>query len=233
MGKYGTFRNLNKKHYSELINYLKDKYNDTTVNIRLRSIRAMLNYLLEKEMIEKLPFKVKQIKTEQGLPKFITPDEMNSIYEKVKDKRLAAIYRVYEATGMRVGELRNSHRDGEFIIVEKSKNRKQRIIPIPLERTPDYDLAKELNYSVSWISHNFSNACKKAGLEGKTIHCLRHTFALKKLMELNNISLVKELLGHSSVKVTEIYTQFPPEFLSQVFKNRNVNQSKPAEKATA
>ena len=233
LGKYGTFKNLNKKHFAELVNYLKDKYNDTTVNIRLRSIRAMLNYLLEKEMIEKLPFRVKQIKTEQSLPKFITPEEMSLIYENVEDERLSAIFRVYEATGMRVGELRNSHREGEFIIVEKSKNRKQRIIPIPLERIPDYDLAKELDYSVSWISHNFSEACRKAGYKGKTIHCLRHTFALRKLMELNNISLVKELLGHSSVKVTEIYTQFPPEFLSQVFKNRNVNQSEPAEKATA
>jgi len=36
--------------------------------------------------------------------------------------------------------------------------------------------------------------------------------------------MVKELLGHSSVKVTEIYTQFPKEFLVQIFKDQHINQ---------
>ncbi len=44
-------------------------------------------------------------------------------------------------------------------------------------------------------------------------------------MELNNISLVKELLGHSSVKVTEIYTQFPTEYLNEIFKDNQLNQT--------
>jgi len=219
-----TFADLEKKHFSVLVNYLQKKYNNTTVNIRLRSIRAMLNYLFEKEMIDKLPFRVKQIKIDLGLPKFINPEELNKIYKKVPDERLQAIFRVYEATGMRVGELRNSHREGEFVIIEKAKNRKSRIIPIPLERIPDYDIAKELNWSVSWISHSFTLACRDAKLPGKTIHCLRHTFAMRKLMETNNISIVRELLGHSSVKVTEIYTQFPREYLTQVFKDREINK---------
>ena len=108
--------------------------------------------------------------------------------------------------------------------MEKSKNRKQRIIPIPLERIPDYDLAIQSDLSPSRISHIFSDICIKAGLKGKTLHCLRHTFALSKLLELNNISLVKELLGHSSVQVTEIYTQFPKPFLKQVFEQRQINK---------
>ena len=224
LGKLLYFDCIQKKHFSVLVNYLQKKYNNTTVNIRLRSIRAMLNYLFEKEMIDKLPFRVKQIKIDLGLPKFINPEELNKIYKKVPDERLQAIFRVYEATGMRVGELRNSHREGEFVIIEKAKNRKSRIIPIPLERIPDYDIAKELNWSVSWISHSFTLACRDAKLPGKTIHCLRHTFAMRKLMETNNISIVRELLGHSSVKVTEIYTQFPREYLTQVFKDREINK---------
>lgn len=44
-------------------------------------------------------------------------------------------------------------------------------------------------------------------------------------METNNISIVRELLGHSSVKVTEIYTQFPREYLTQVFTERNINKT--------
>jgi len=219
-----TYEDLDKKHFSTLVNYLQLNYNNTTVNIRLRSIRAMLNYILEKDMIEKLPFRVKQIKVDQPLPKFITPDEMNQIYVIIEDDQLAAIFRVYEMTGMRLSELKHSKREGEFIIIKKSKNRRQRIIPIPIDSIMDYDIAKKSDLSPSRISHIFSDTCNKAGLKGKTLHCLRHTFALRKLMETNNISLVKELLGHSSVQVTEIYTQFPKSYLMQIFKQRQINK---------
>jgi len=187
------FELLNKKHYSELLDYLQCRYNPTTINIRLRSIRVMLNFLFEKEMINKLPFRVKQIRVDQGLPKFILPDEMNRIYKAVNNKRLLSIFRVYEVTGMRLGELKHCRIEDEFIIIEKSKNRKERIIPIPIENIPDYETAKKCNISDSRISHIFSDICRQVGLKGKTLHCLRHTFALRKLLETNNISLVKEL----------------------------------------
>jgi len=224
LGKVIYFENLTPDHYPELLTYLQDKYNTTTTNIRLRGIRAMLNYLHEKGKVKNMPFKVKQIKTDQSLPKFIMPDEMDKIYEKTVHEDLRAVYRVYEMTGMRVGELKHSYLNNGFVIVEKAKNRRERIIPIPAVNIPDYERAKHLNYSTSWISHSFSEACKNAGLKGKTIHALRHTFALRKLVETNNISMVKELLGHSSVKVTEIYTQFPKEFLVQIFKDQHINQ---------
>ena len=123
---------------------------------------------------------------------------------------------------MRLGELKHSRIEGEFIIIEKSKNRKERIIPIPIENIPDYEIAKNCVISDSRISHIFSDICRQVGLKGKTLHCLRHTFALRKLLETNNISIVKELLGHCNVQVTEIYTQFPRDFLVQVFKDISI-----------
>jgi len=216
------FENLCRTHYSTLLNYLQDRYNPTTVNIRLRGIRAMLNFLTDKGLIQS-PFHVKQIKTDQHLPKFITPDEMDRIYSQVTDPKLLAAFRIYEATGMRLGELFQSRLDGDFIKVEQSKGRKERIIPIPFQNINDYQLATNDPYSACHISRKFSEYSKQAGLTGKTIHALRHTFALRKLIETNNISLVKELLGHSSVTVTEIYTAFPKDFLAQIFKDRAIN----------
>ncbi|NPE31462.1 tyrosine-type recombinase/integrase [Methanococcoides sp. SA1] len=224
VGKATYFENLTADHYTKLLVYLQDNYNSTTTNIRLRGIRAMINYLHEKGKIKNIPFKVKQIKTDQSLPKFIMPDEMDKIYEKTVHDDLRAVYRVYEVTGMRVGELKHSYLNNGFVIVKKAKNRRERIIPIPAINIPDFERAKHLNYSTSWISHSFSEACNNAGLKDKTIHALRHTFALRKLVETNNISMVKELLGHSSVKVTEVYTQFPKEFLVQIFKDQHINQ---------
>ncbi len=45
---------------------------------------------------------------------------------------------------------------------------------------------------------------------------MRHTFALRKLLELGNIYLVKEMLGHSSVITTQIYLQFPDGYIKEV-----------------
>jgi len=200
------------------------RYNPTTVNIRLRGIRTMLNFLADKGLIQ-LPFKVKQIKTDHHLPKFITPSEMDKIYSAVNDSKLISTFRIYEFTGLRLSELFHSRLEGDFIKVEQSKGRKERIIPIPTELIQDYLIATDKPYSMGFISRSFHLACQKSGLSGKTIHSLRHTFALRKLLETNNLQLVKELLGHSSVKVTEIYTTFPPDFLAQVLKQRSINGS--------
>lgn len=222
LGGLVYFNSIRRENYSELLAYLQDRYNPTTVNIRLRGVRVMLNFLTDKGLIQS-PFHVKQIKADQHLPKFITPDEMDRIYKQVTDPKLLAAYRIYEVTGLRAGELFHSKLTGDFITVEQSKGRKQRIIPIPFQNVKDYQIATTDPYSLSFISHSFSKSCKAAGITGKTLHALRHTFALRKLIETNNIQLVKELLGHSSVTVTEIYTAFPVDFLAQVFKDRAIN----------
>jgi len=220
-----TFDNLNRSNFPELVAYLEERYNPTTVNIRLRGIRAMLHYLVDKELI-KLPFAVKMVKTDQSLPKFMTPEEIDRIYSQVTDPKMLATFRVFEATGMRVGELAESELRGDFLFVRQSKNRKQRLIPLPPGRIIDYQVAlQDKPYTASTISHAFTKAVRKAGVERKTIHALRHTFALRKILETNNLILVKELLGHSSVKVTEIYLQFPPDFLSRIFNQRAVNRN--------
>ena len=87
LGRLIYFDSIQRSDYSELLAYLQSRYNPTTVNIRLRGIRAMLNYLVEKGMIRP-PFNVKMIKTDRHLPKFITPDEMDAIYRQVTDKKL-------------------------------------------------------------------------------------------------------------------------------------------------
>ena len=58
---------------------------------------------------------------------------------------------------------------------------------------------------------------REAHSQVKTLHSFRHTYALKTWMETNDIFLVRKLLGHSGVTTTEIYTQFPPEYLKTVF----------------
>lgn len=72
-------------------------------------------------------------------------------------------------------------------------------------------------YKPNRISKTFSKLRDKAKVStNKSLHSLRHTFALRKLLELGNIYLVKEMLGHSSVNTTQIYLQFPDGYIKEV-----------------
>lgn len=70
------------------------------------------------------------------------------------------------------------------------------------------------------IQKAFKRCIKAAGLSGKySIHCLRHTYATYLLKSSRNIKLVKEQLGHSSIKTTEIYISLIKEDTKEALKN--------------
>jgi integrase len=52
----------------------------------------------------------------------------------------------------------------------------------------------------------FKAACRRAGIEGLRFHDLRHTFASRLVERGVDLITVKDLLGHSTVKMTERYT---------------------------
>ena len=65
----------------------------------------------------------------------------------------------------------------------------------------------------SWIgnlSKTFLKAMREVdGQDTKYhLHCLRHTFAVRRYLQTRDIYLVKQELGHSSVVTTEIYAKF-------------------------
>lgn len=56
------------------------------------------------------------------------------------------------------------------------------------------------------LQKQFKICLKKAGISEKySIHCLRHTYATFLLKSGRDLKLVKEQLGHSSIKITEVY----------------------------
>jgi integrase len=76
----------------------------------------------------------------------------------------------------------------EFKRLRSSSNQNKRIFPFRNVRTA------------------FEGACWRAGIEGLRFHDLRHTFATRLVERGVDLITVKELLGHSSVMVTERYT---------------------------
>ena len=66
---------------------------------------------------------------------------------------------------------------------------------------------------IQCFRRSFDRAVQKAGLQGVTLHTLRHTFASHLVMNGASILEVKELLGHSDIKTTTIYAHLSNEHL--------------------
>ena len=212
-------RKITPAHITSLRQYLSSRLNPTSTNIHLRAIKTFLNWLVDTERIERVPGKFTQVRIDRELPRFFTPDEMGSIFAQVTDPRLMAVFNLLAETGLRRNELFKCTLEGNYLHLRQTKGRQERLVRIPPDRIPDFTLATEHPYHPDFISHAFTKAVKAAGISpnGRSLHSLRHTFALREYARTRDIYYVKGLLGHSSVVVTEIYTRFPEKYLEQVF----------------
>ena len=212
---------LTESDCDKLKTFLLNTYTRSTVNSYLKSINVFLSWA-EKKFKIKLPPRIQLVKSEKILPEFLTPDELDRIYKLCDDKKMLSTFKIYEHTGIRLRELHACDLDitnnGTYIKLQRTKGKRERIIPIPLGIVEDFKIAVQGGiYKPNRISKTFSKLRDKAGVSSnKSLHSLRHTFALRKLLELGNIYLVKEMLGHSSVNTTQIYLQFPDGYIKEV-----------------
>ena len=222
-----SLRQITPRHYSSLKEFLASRLNPTATNIRLRSIRAFLNWLVSTGKLDQLPGRLTLVKTDEELPKFFTPTELGQILAQVKDPKMKATFRLLAETGLRRSEFFNCTLDDGFLHLHLTKGRRDRLVALSPSLVDDFLLAMQEPYKPSTITHAFTKAVRNAGIEqkGRSLHSLRHTFALREYYRTGDIYYVKGLLGHSAVTVTERYLKFPQEYLEQVFGKHVTRQS--------
>ena len=149
-----------------------------------------------------------------------------------------------EAASLRISDIDLSRRTISII----GKGNKQRMIPLVdslVEKIGDYLLLREafLNGSESdsffltdaggpaypeFINRTVKTELSKAnGLSGKkTPHTLRHSFATSLLNEGADLNSIKEVLGHSSLAATEVYTHNSFEKLKEIYRTAHPRAKK-------
>jgi integrase len=121
---------------------------------------------------------------------------------------------------MRLGEILNLKWENvdlkrRIIAVTRAKSKKIRHIPINgtlldvlsgIKRNHPYVFINP-DRGEPWqqVKKGFKSACLKAGVENLRFHDLRHTFATRLIERGTDIITIRDLLGHSSVRVTERY----------------------------
>ncbi len=163
--------------------------------------------------------------------------------DSFKDVRARAIIIMFYETGLRLSELvgldASSVDFSALQIRVTGKGSKQRLIPFGEElaaelqhyikvRDEFFGMATEALF-VTEKGHRMSNSqvryevkkniSRVSTLKKRTPHVLRHTFATSMLNNGAGLESVKKLLGHESVRTTEVYTHTTFEQLKRVYKN--------------
>jgi integrase len=209
-------------------NTKKGSIGDQTINIHVRAIKTALGLAMKWGKIKEHPFKnVKQIRTQKKSTPSLQKDEYVLLRSKIQEQWLINIIDFDVLTGLRLGELSNLKwsdidMDKGIMKIESDdeyrvKHGKMRIMPLhveakdilsKLDRVGDYVFVKEdgTRPPAQFISKKFKTYIRATGLpEEYHFHSLRATFGTWCANNGMSGYTLQNLMGHSSMKVTESY----------------------------
>ena len=235
---------IERSHINGYILKLHDeKYTPTSVMRKTASLRGFFKWLCANEICQKNPaLTLEQPKIPKKLPKVMTIDEINTILSQDLTKREKVILELLYGCGLRVSELVNLKINDIDISAKylqcTGKGSKERIVPIgskalkaikAYEKERDFILQKNRQTSkILLINEDGKNITRQdvytfIHKQGEKIHksisphTLRHSFATHLLENGADLRVVQELLGHSDVSTTQLYTHISKKRLKEVY----------------
>jgi len=221
---------FNEDDVKQFLASLIDNKSRNTVALAASSLKFFFSEILKKPIAGlKLP------KKEGSLPQVLTKEEVKRLFDAAKNSKSRLMLKVLYSAGLRVSELVNL-KGNDISIQERTgwirrgKGKKDRFFLIAESITEDLQgyLGKGQagNYVFSsddkpLTTRNIQKIIKKAalnaGIQKKvTPHTLRHSYATHLLEAGTDIRIIQELLGHSNLSTTQIYTHVSAEELKKV-----------------
>ena len=215
-----------------------------SVNRKISTLKSYFRFLVISNYSDSNPtLKITSPKTSKRLPVFIEKDKINSLLDanffddNFSGHRDKLILELFYFTGIRLSELLNiSISDIDFNnsqIKVLGKRNKERLIPLTYSLISDLrvfinkfnignylfvDENKKKLYSKKVYRIVNKYISKVSSLKKKSPHILRHSFATHMLNNGADINAIKEILGHSNLSATQIYTHNSIKKLKNVHK---------------
>lgn len=231
-----------------MVSLKQSEVSNRSIGRKVACIRLYFNYLTRAGFVENNPMlKIVAPKIHKNVKDYVFANEMEGLLKsRSEDKsfigvRDSLILELLYSTGIRQSELLDLCEDDiDFEGLEiriLGKRRKERLIPVHaeiMERVKNYiDLKRENNITTNAFLVNnrfepmskkqlYSFVCKEvASLQATSKaspHTLRHSFATNTLSEGADLMAIKELMGHSTIASTQVYTHTTIEELKKAYK---------------
>ncbi len=242
--KHPDFDNVTRMGINSYIRFLREEnYSPTSVIRKIASLRGFFKWLCANEMCKFDPtLTIERPKIPQRLPKVMTVAEIEEILRENLSKTQRVIVELLYGCGLRVSELTNL-KINNFDLSAKyltafGKGSKERIVPLGKKAIVaikdylpfrDFLLKKfRLDTKILLINENGKNMTRQEVYIfihelGKKIHknisphTLRHSYATHLLENGADLRVVQELLGHSDVATTQLYTHISKKRLKDVY----------------
>jgi len=215
-----------------------------SIQRHISSAKGFFNYLKKSGLLTNSPFDlINSPKSPSHLPSILSPEEVSQLLnfkpKNVQEKRDIAIIELIYSSGLRVSEAVNANlddfEDNKNFLRVLGKGSKTRLVPVGRyarkaidewigERkklsTKDNSLFVNLRgkrISARSVQEKIRNIAIMQGLPPVNPHMLRHSFATHLLESSGDLRSIQELLGHSSLSTTQIYTRLDYQHLIKVY----------------
>ena len=212
---------------------------NTTINRELCVLSAAINFA-RREWEWEIPNPVsgRKLKEPEGRMRWITRAEAERLIYAAQFEPLTShlpdFIRMALHTGMRKGELfglewRRVDLQAALVHLEPGNTKTGKRRSVPLNRVARETILNRMRFrgqhapASPWVfAHRdgqriqdvktaFASACQRAGITDFRIHDLRHTCAAWLVSAGVSLAEVRDLLGHTTVKMTERYAHLAPE----------------------
>ena len=229
-----SFNDLSFNFLCDLEHYmLVNKYHRNTIAKHMKHLKRYINLAINKDLFDlhRYPFRKYKIKYMESKRTHLTPEELEQLeslnlrgrrtLQRTLDMFLFSCY-----TGLRFSDIVSITRENFLIIDDKvwliySSIKTDVNVRLPLfllfdgKSLPIYERYKNNPWTLfdmpassnSNVNKQLRRICKMANIDKKvSFHTARHTNATLLLYNGANITTVQKLLGHKSVRTTEIYS---------------------------
>jgi len=217
-----------------------------SIQRHISSAKGFFSYMKKIGLVQSSPFElINSPKSPNHLPNILSPEEVSQLLnfkpKNTQDKRDFAIIELIYSSGLRVSEAVNSNlsdfEDNYNFLRVIGKGSKTRLVPVgrfaqnaikewisERKKILTNNDALFVNLRGSRIStrsvqERIKNIALKQGLPPVNPHMLRHSFATHLLESSGDLRSIQELLGHSSLSTTQIYTRLDYQHLIKVYEN--------------